>query len=401
VDLESGLPVWLLRDPAPASAWPDLAGSLDCDVVVVGAGITGALAAWHLVQAGLDVVVLDRRPVGLGSTVASTSLIQYELDTSLLELRTIVGRERADRSYRVCVDAVRRLGEIVREVDSRCGYEPRASLYLASNRDDADALRQEAAARREIGIAVDDLTPADIAARFPFRRPAALLSKDAAQIDAYRLANDLIDAAAALGARVFTGPGATMQALRPGGGVALGAAGGAVTARHVVLATGYESQASLRAPIATLSSTYAIATAPDQPLAEWDGRCLIWESARPYCYLRTTTEGRVIIGGEDEQTADPARRDALLAVKSARLAVRGREMFPSVDFAPACAWAGTFAGTHDGLPFIGAPAGLPDIWFALGYGGNGITFGLIAAEIVRDACLGRVHHAADLFGFDR
>jgi len=401
VDLASGVPVWLLRDPAPASVWPDLAAPIDCDVVVVGAGITGALAAWHLVEAGLDVVVLDRRPVGLGSTVASTALIQYELDTSLVELRTMVGRERADRSYVVCVDAVRRLGEIVHGIGSRCGHERKSSLYLASEPGDVEALRLEAAARRGIGIAADDLAPAEIAARFPFRRAAAILSQDAAQLDAYRLANDLIEASAARGARIFTGPGATMAALRPGGGVALRAAGGTVRAGRVVLATGYESQASLRAPIAKLTSTYAIATAPDQRFTEWDGRCLIWEAARPYLYLRTTADGRAIVGGEDEPTADPARRDALIAAKAARLAIRGHELFPSIDFSPACAWGGTFASTPDGLPYIGSPPGLPDVWFALGYGGNGITFGLIAAEIVRDACLGRAHPAADLFRFDR
>jgi glycine/D-amino acid oxidase-like deaminating enzyme len=401
VDLASGVPVWLLLDSAPASIWPDLSASLDCDVVVVGAGITGALAAWHLVEAGLDVVVLDRRPVGLGSTVASTALIQYELDTPLVELRTMVGRERADRSYIECVNAVHRLGEVVHEIGSRCGHERKTSLYLASEPADAGVLRLEAAARRGIGIEADDLGPAELAARFPFRRAAAILSQDAAQLDAYRLANDLIGASAARGARIFTGPGATMEALRPGGGVALRAAGGTVRAGRVVLATGYESQASLRAPVATLTSTYAIATGPGLPLAEWDGRCLIWETARPYLYLRTTADDRVIIGGGDEATADPARRDKLIAAKAAQLATRGRELFPSIDFSPACAWTGTFAGTADGLPFIGSPAGMRDVWFALGYGGNGITFGLIAAEIVRDACLGRVHPAADLFGFDR
>lgn len=401
MDLKSGLPVWLLSDPAPASVRPDLADSLDCDIAVVGAGITGALVAWHLVQAGLDVVVLDRRPVGLGSTVASTSLIQYELDTSLIELRRLVGREHADRSYVACVEAVRRLGEIVRAIDSPCGYERRASLYLASTPGDVAMLRLEAAARRQLGIEVEDLAPAEIAARFPFRRPAALLSGDAAQVDAYRLANDLIRAAAAEGARVFTGPGATMEELSLDGGPLVRAAGAAVRARHVVLATGYESQVSLPAPATTLASTFAIATRPGQPLTDWDGRCLIWEAARPYLYLRTTSDGRVLVGGEDEPITDPARRDALLAAKAAGLAARGRELFPSIDFSPACAWAGTFAATRDGLPYIGSPAGFPDVWFALGYGGNGIVFGLIAAEIIRDACLGRVHPAAELFRFDR
>jgi glycine/D-amino acid oxidase-like deaminating enzyme len=401
VDLTSGLPVWLLGDPAPVPVWPDLAESLACDVVVVGAGITGALAAWHLVQAGLVVVVLDRRPAGLGSTVASTSLIQYELDTSLVELRGMVGREHADRSYVACVEAVRRLGDIVRETGSQCGYERKSSLYLASTPGDVAPLRQEAAARRQLGIAVEDLAPAEIAARFPFRRPAALLSEDAAQVDAYRLGNDLIQSAVARGARVFTGPGATMKEVRPGGGPGVRAAGGAVRARHVVLATGYESHAALPLPATTLSSTYVIATGPGQSFKEWDERCLIWEAARPYLYLRTTADGRVLVGGEDEPTADPVRRDALLAGKAARLSARGRELFPSIDFTPACAWAGTFAGTRDGLPWIGSPAGYPDVWLALGYGGNGIIFGVIAAEIVRDACLGRPHPAAGLFRFDR
>lgn len=400
MDLRSGVPLWLGSAP-PATAFEDLAGPLDCEVAVVGAGITGALVAWQLVRAGLDVVVLDRRDAGRGSTAASTALIQYELDTPLLDLREAIGRYRADRAYLAIARAVARLGDIVREIGSDCGYEEVPSLWLASNEADAPALRLEGAARQELGFELSVLSAPEIAARFPFARPAGLLSETAAQLDPFQLANDLLAAAARAGARVRTGPGARVDAVERRAVSELHAAGGVVTARTVVLATGYESQAYLPAPVAALRSTYAIATLPAQPMAEWHRRCLIWETARPYLYLRTTPDGRALVGGEDESDADSARRDALIGQKSARLTSRGRELFPAIDFAPEFAWAGTFAETRDGLPYIGCPGTTPDVWFALGYGGNGITFAGLAADLIRDALCGERHEAADLFTFDR
>jgi glycine/D-amino acid oxidase-like deaminating enzyme len=404
VDLRSGVPVWLADDSPSPPAFDrveDLRGPLDCDVAVVGTGVTGALVAWQLVRAGLDVIMLDRRAPGRGSTAASTALIQYEIDTPLLDLRRAIGRVRADRAYLAAGRAVGRLGEIIRESESRCGYEEVPSLCTASREADAAALRQEGAARQELGFALSVLSSAEIGARFPFTRPAGLLSESAAQLNPFELTRDLLVAAIERGARVRTGPGASLHAIEQHAGVQLCAAGGAVTARHVVLATGYESQVYLPAPVASLQSTYAIATWPGQPLETWDRRCLVWETARPYLYLRTTPDGRVLVGGEDEADSDPKRRDALIELKSRRLAEKGRELFPAIDFAPQFAWAGTFAETRDGLPYIGCPAGMSDVWFALGYGGNGITFAALAADIIRDALCGEGHEDADLFTFDR
>jgi hypothetical protein len=67
----------------------------------------------------------------------------------------------------------------------------------------------------------------------------------------------------------------------------------------------------------------------------------------------------------------------------------------------ATAWAGTFGVSSDGLPFIGRHPGVPHTWFALGFGGNGTTFSVIAAEIIRNALLGRDDPDAALFSFER
>ena len=66
-----------------------------------------------------------------------------------------------------------------------------------------------------------------------------------------------------------------------------------------MFATGYESQQYLRQKAGTLHSTFAAVSEPIAPLPARLGRFLMWETARPYFYLHTTQDGRVMIGGED------------------------------------------------------------------------------------------------------
>jgi glycine/D-amino acid oxidase-like deaminating enzyme len=174
-----------------------------------------------------------------------------------------------------------------------------------------------------------------------------------------------------------------------------------VTARHVVFATGYESVEFRPRHIATLKSTFAFVT---RPLATFDGwweECLIWETARPYLYLRTTPDGRALVGGEDIPFRNPAHRDRLIPKKTEKLAACFREMFPKIDLEVAYPWAGTFAETKDGLAYIGSLPDFPRYLFVLGFGGNGITYAAVAAEIIRDQLLQRPNPAARLFRFDR
>src|SRR4051812_22692358 len=112
MDLLSNHPYWPMKDGLPA-AYPALEKSIRCEVVVVGAGITGALVAWHLAEAGIETVVLDRREVAHGSTAGSTSLLQYELDVPLFKLEQRFGAERARRAYRDSLGAIYDLDKLV------------------------------------------------------------------------------------------------------------------------------------------------------------------------------------------------------------------------------------------------------------------------------------------------
>jgi glycine/D-amino acid oxidase-like deaminating enzyme len=91
----------------------------------------------------------------------------------------------------------------------------------------------------------------------------------------------------------------------------------------------------------------------------------------------------------------------LIPRKTARLQRKFQALFPHLEMEVAFSWAGTFGETKDGLAYIDKSPDLPNAWFALGYGGNGITYSVLAAEIIRDAILDKPNPYADLFRFER
>jgi glycine/D-amino acid oxidase-like deaminating enzyme len=352
MDLKSGTPFWPIRNGLIAT-YPALKQDIRCDVAIVGGGISSALVAYHMAEAGVDTAVLEKRDIGYGSTSASTSLLQYEVDTHLYELIDMLGERDAVRSYQICLEALVKLERLVGTLDDDCGFERKTSLYMASRKRDVASVEKEYATRRKYGFNLDLLGKDDIAERFSFGAPAALLSYDAAQVDVYQLTHALFRRAKRMGARIYDRT--EMKSWEHvDGGIALTTDRGCrVAARKIVFATGYESQKYLKRRAGRLKNTYALASEPLEEFTGWHDRCLIWETARPYFYLRTTSDGRAIIGGEDDSFHSPLRRDRSVERKSQKLAAHFREMFPSIDLEVAYAWGGTFGETEDGLAYIG------------------------------------------------
>ncbi len=400
MDLLSGEPFWPVKNGLPAT-YPPLEKPVRCDIAIVGGGVTGACIARDLVAAGLDTVVVDRRDIGTGSTAGSTSLLQYELDTPLAELAARWGEGSAARCYRLCAEAVERIGEWVATLPASCGYRRRESLYGATTARDVPALRREYELRRRHGFRVQYWDRRKIAACSSLPFHAALVSTPAAELDAHAFTHGLLAAAAIRGARVYDRTTVRRYRASRTGVVLHTDRGAVIRARRLILAAGYEAEAFLRQRATRLHSTFALISEPLASFPGWPGRRLIWETARPYYYLRTTADNRVIMGGADEPFTDPRRRDRLVVEKTRRLLRQFHRYLPRIPLEPAYAWAGTFAVTADGLPFIGAHPSFPRAYFALGYGGNGITFSVVAARIIRDLCLGRPNDDARLFRFGR
>jgi len=401
MDLKSGYPFWAVRNGL-LHAFPPLQRDLRCDVAVLGGGISGALIADELAAHGHEVVVIDRRDIGWGSTAASTALLQYEIDTPMTELARRHGEADAVLAYRSCAEAIGMLQ--ARAADVRdVGFARAHSLYYASKRRHAKALRGEFDLRSRHGFDVAWLEAGAVRERYGFDAPGAILSRVAARMDPYRMAYRLLARLQERGAGVFDRTAIEHVQATPRGVTLSTPEGCRVAARYVVLASGYESQQWLDQRVARNRSSYAFVSDPIEraalgPLA----RTLFWETARPYLYLRSTGDGRVLVGGADDAIDIPARRDARVDGKARQLLRQARELFPGMPLVPAFAWAGTFAETADGLPFFGPhPQHGPRILFAMAYGGNGITYSMLGAGLLRALIERRRHPLAALFSFSR
>jgi glycine/D-amino acid oxidase-like deaminating enzyme len=395
LDLRTGRPVWFAYR-APAVPHSPLRRDARCDVCVVGMGISGAMIAEALSGAGHDVIAIDRRGPLKGSTPATTALVQYEIDQPLTKLAHIIGREKAERAWRRSRLALANLKANVESLQIGCDLAERPSLYLAGNLLDPAALREEAAARTRAGLRTEFLSAAQLAETYGITRKAALLSRGNLALDPRKLTAGLLLRAAGRGARFHAPVEATGFEVSSDGVLVGTSAGPTIRARHVVLATGYELADGVPADGHRVVSTWAIATRP-QKRALWPEQAFIWEASDPYLYLRATPDGRVICGGEDEDFSDEAARDELIGVKSARIRKKLAKLIPVLDTTPDFVWTGAFGTTSTGLPLIGALPRKPRMFAVMGYGGNGITWSRIAAEVVSAALSGRPDSDADLF----
>lgn len=400
MQLNSGLPYWAVRNGLVHS-YPRLSEGFHCDVLVVGAGITGSLIGFHLAQAGMSVGVIDRREAAWGSSSASTALLQYEIDTELQELAKQFGIADAVLAYRACAAAVLSLGKLAKRLPG-VEFKTMDSLYYASRWHQGARIEREGRLRLQHGLRLKILDRGALKAQYGIDAPVGLLTPVAAQTDPYRFAHKLLAAIVRKGGRVHARTELqSFKSVRGGVQVQTGQ-GLVVHCKHLVFAAGYESQPWIDQRVARNRSSYAFVSEPLPGQMGRLKRTLIWESARPYLYLRSTADERLLVGGEDDDIDIPLKRDTRVDAKADTLLKRASSLFPHLGLRNAFAWAGTFAETEDGLPFFGPHAQHgPRVHFAMAYGGNGITYSLIGAEILRDSLLGKKHPCAKLFGFER
>lgn len=397
-DLHAGSSPWGSGGQGPRGR--PLAESTKTDVLVVGGGITGSIVAQHLAVQGLDVVIADREPPGYGSTAASTAMLLWEIDRSLAELTAIYGFETAATVYRHSTAAMQGLGGLIASLGIDCRFSGRPTLYIAGSDAPGGALVEEHRLRQRAGLPGVHLGYADLFSRFGIDRAEAIYSPGAAEADPLLMSWGLLADATARGARLVE---ADIKAYDHGPStvVALTESDQLIEARHVVLATGYIMPDFVNSDLHQTVSSYAIATPPQKDGALWPERALIWEASSNYLYTRTTADGRIVIGGGDDETTDADERAEKLAGKAVFLEDSLRRLWPRAEGRADYSWSGAFGTTCDGLPLIGPVPSMPRIFAAYGYGGNGITFSFMASRMLAAHIAGRQQAWFETFALDR
>ncbi|MFN0275633.1 MAG: NAD(P)/FAD-dependent oxidoreductase [Chitinophagales bacterium] len=399
MDLVSGQPYWLMKNGI-LHHYASLTQDHRTDVLIIGGGITGAITAHYFTKAGLHCTVIEKRHIGMGSTCSSTSLIQYEIDTPLSELIKLKGENASITAYRLSDEAVTevlKLGKLLQD-DS---VQKKTSLYFSSSKKDVKHLREEYIARKGMNLAVSWLNKEDLKHKFNLSADAAILSENAAMLDAYSLTHKLLQHNIQKGLEVFALTEAVKIKYVKAGIHVKTQWGNVIKCNKLIYATGYESQEMISKKIVNLNSTFAFITQPIETLPTHFINTIFWETARPYLYFRSTNDKRLIIGGMDSKFKNAALRSLLMDKRAGQLKNKFQMLYPALRIIPDFTWAGTFGETKDGLPYIGTYKNIPHTYFACGFGGNGITFSMIAAQLIRDQILQKQNPYAQLFSFNR
>ena len=372
-------------------------------VAIIGGGMSGTICSSVIRRSGCSVVLLERGQVAGGSTSANTGLLQFSNDIMLCDLIDQIGERDAQAFYKACRDAVHMLAKEAYSLSTDVGFKKRSSLYYASSEQDLPKLRREYEALKACGLDVEFWSADVIAQHFPFRKPGAIVTHGDAEVNPYQFVNGVASAAADAGAEIHERTEIVAHETLPSGQHLLRSTDGyEIEAEHVVYAVGYEPE-ELRGKLikAELNRSFALVTGVQQNLQSWHERFLIWETARPYLYMRTTFDGRVVIGGQDEEIGQPLQSDQERHKRTGKLHLQLKALFPDLQAPIEYEWSATFGESRDGLPFIGVDPVWKNVYYSLGYGGNGSVYGILAAHILRDLIRGDKHPLTDIVKLDR
>ena len=401
MDLKSNEPFWLVKNGI-LNSYPSLKEDETCDVLVVGGGITCSLIAHQMIKDGYKTVVIDRREIANGSTSATTSMLQYEIDIPLFELSQKIGNIGAEESYKACSKSIDELEQISKEIKSNAGFERKKSLFFAAKKKDVAGLKKEYDARRAAGFKVKWMESGQVKDIFGLENTyGGILSQQGASVDAFILAHELLEYNAKKGLKIYDKTEMKSVHYHKGFNEVVTTEKVKIKAKKIIYCIGYESKSLIKEDFVKLKSTFAIVSERDETKLKHLQKTLFWNTDEPYIYMRTTDDGRLLLGGGDEDFRDPEKRDRLLAKKEKEILRNLNKILPQYAFYTDFAWAGTFGETKDGLPYIGEHHDFKNSYFVLGFGGNGITFSVSGMEMVSCFLKNKPHKLSEYFKFGR
>lgn len=375
----------LWRSASPEPRFPELAeSSMRFDVAIVGGGITGVTAALLLKRAGKRVALLEAHTIGAGVTGASTAHLTQLVDTRYVELERRFGVDGARMVATSSRRSIQLIEKFVEELHIDCGLRRLPGFLYASNAEQADALEAELAAAVRAGVVASLVWSAP---GFPLPITKALRVADQATFDPFAYVARLARELDGPGSRVFEDT--HVVAIHDGEPCRIETRedGPDLLATHVIIATHSPLNRVQLLTKLTHAQSYVVSGPVKTPL---EG--LYWDMETPYHYCRTqqTAGGpQLIIGGEDHATGletDTEQRFARLSRYAGQF-----------DMTPTRHWSAQVVESIDGLPYIGRNGASSRVSTATGYGGNGITFGTVAAMLLCDRILERTNPWAELY----
>lgn len=369
--------------------FPALSRSTHADVCIIGGGLTGIMSAYLLAKAGRRVVLLEKDRIGSGATGVTTGFLTQALDTDLHDLIKMEGEENARKvvaSHGKAIDLIER---IVADEEIECEFVRVSNFLYATNAADYEFLKAEHEAAEKLGV----VTLLGRGA-LPFAPDGHLEFVSQAKFHPLKFLGSVALAAQKLGAEIYEGSEVKSLTKDP---LTVTVGRDTIEADCIISATysPFLEPRSLFLKKAMYVSYVEELRVPSGSIPEG----MYEDQANPYHYFRVDPQknyDRILVGGEDHRADVKVRPSKNIQALEDFI----RLTFKDIPYETARKWRGPILEPIDGLAFIG-PVGRPDILYAFGFSGSGMTYAAIAAEIFRDTVLGEKNEFRDVYDASR
>jgi glycine/D-amino acid oxidase-like deaminating enzyme len=303
-------------------SFPKYKGAQSTDVVVIGGGLTGCVSAYAFAAAGARVLLLEANQIGRGDSGFSSGWISDEPGVPFPVLEKTIGLRQARRAFHSWRRAARDFAALLRRLDIKCALDPRPTISAAVTPEQVARLKKEQKARREAGLDAVVINARATRAAVALDAAASLRAKDTAVIDPYRATVGLAHAAADRGATLFER--SAVRRIRFNRKIAqVFTAGGSITTRRVVVATGVPTplHRSLARHFWFRNAFFSL-TAPlpariRQQLGQRD--VVVRDAGDPPHVIRWVGDDRLLVSGADAAAAPPRQREKIVVQRTGQL----------------------------------------------------------------------------------
>lgn len=370
--------------------YPPLAGDLDVDVVIVGAGYTGLYTALRLARAGKSVAIVEASRVGWGASGRNGGQAILGFSCDMPPFEAALGEAGARRVWQLIAQAGVEIRQRIAEHGIDCDFSE-GHLWTSVLERRVHLLRdwQEEASRKWGYDRLRFIPKAELPQHVASGRyQAGLLDAGGGQLHPLKYITGLARAAEAMGVRIYEGTKALRYTELPDG-VELVTACGRVRAHRLVLACGaYVDRLDPRGGSHVLPvGTYIIATEPlgaERARALLPSGCAVSDNQFVLDYFRLSADHRLLFGGKCTYTGRTPHNLAE-GMRADMLKVFPQLADAKIDFA----WGGHIDITMARTPDFGRQG---PVYWAQGFSGHGIVPTCVAGRVLAEALLGDDSH---------
>lgn len=389
--LEKNKSIWQEQS---SNKFSELIGDKDCEVCVVGAGISGLTIAYTLLKQGKSVIVLDKGQSISGETALTSAHLSTAIDDGYAHLETMHGTEGIQMIAESHLAAIEKIQRIIKEEKIDCDFEWVDGYLIAGKNENEIVLFNELSAAKRAGLK---------AARLEFSIPyskknigRALKFDCQAQFHAMKYMKGLQKAVEKMGGVIY-GKSLVSTTKESDFITVTTDSGNAVYCEYLVFATNTPVNHTIA--VHTKESAYrSYVIGLEIPKGSFP-KILLWDTLSPYHYVRIQEEKDrdvLIVGGEDHRVGQCERGrnpfNRLDAWVKRKLGIDAKMIYK---------WSGQIIETVDGLAYIGRSPMSKKIFEVSGDSGHGITHGTIASIIIPDLIMNKGNIWEDLYSPSR